>query len=195
LAKEHQRPIHALAYHIDYWDKLGWKDPFGSKMATERQQAYATALRADVYTPQVVVNGAEEFVGSDRERLQKSIQAALTRPATATVTVKAQAGEKPGRVRVSYEVEGAPSGSVLQIAYAEDKLSSDVKRGENAGRQLAHYHVVRALETVDLAKGIRGTVTLDVPERKVGSVIAFVQVKELKILGAGMASVVAGVKE
>jgi hypothetical protein len=103
------------------------------------------------------------------------------------VTVTAEEGGKPGRVKVRYQVEGAPAGAVLQIAYAEDKRSTDVKRGENAGRTLVHYHVVRALETIDLDKGRRGAVTLDVPERKAGSVIAFVQdPKSLKILGVGM---------
>jgi hypothetical protein len=189
-ATEKKAPIYALAYHVDYWDRLGWKDPFGSKLGSERQTAYAEALGATVYTPQAVVNGAEEFVGSEGDRLRKSVQTALARPATAKVALRAKRTEKPGRIAVHYEVTDAPAGSVLQVAYVEEKLSTDVKRGENGGRTLTHFHVVRAFQTVELARDTKGDATLDVTEPKTGSVIAFMQdPKKLKILGAAAAEV------
>ena len=185
-AEAKKRPVFCLAFHVDYWDYLGWKDPNGSKSATQRQVAYREAFGArQVYTPQTIVNGTDEFVGSDEVRAKKSIDAALTRPAEATIALKPQAGTKKGTLDVRYEVTGAPKGAVLVVAFVETKISTKVLRGENARRTLDHFNVVRAFAMADLAKGNKGTTTLDLPAVGAGKVIAFVQVeKGAKIVGA-----------
>jgi hypothetical protein len=183
--------VYCLAFHVDYWDRLGWKDPYGTKAASQRQSAYARTFRAGrVYTPQMIVNGADEFVGSDAARAKKSIQTALSRPAAATATLKTEAGPKPGQLGVRFEVNGAPPGAVLQVAFVEKELSSNVARGENAGRKLKHFNVVRAFQTVDLAKAAKGSVTLDVSRYGPGTVIAYVQdAKTQKVVGAAAVAV------
>ena len=80
----------ALAFHVDYWDRLGWKDPFSSDAATARQNAYAKAWGTRrLYTPQMVVNGREEFVGSSEAQADAAVAAALKRPATVALDARA----------------------------------------------------------------------------------------------------------
>lgn len=195
-AEAKKRPVYCLAFHVDYWDYLGWKDPFGAKLATPRQVAYREAFGAtQVYTPQTIVNGAEEFVGSDEARAKKSVEAALTRAAEATVVLIPKPGEKKGSLEVRFEVTGAPKGAVLVVAFAESRLSTKVQRGENARRTLDHFNVVRAFETANLDEGNKGSVTLSLPAVGAGKVIAFVQVpKTMKIVGATAVDVVAPAK-
>ena len=185
-AEAKKRPVYCLAFHVDYWDYLGWKDPFATKRATERQVAYREAFGAtQVYTPQTIVNGTDEFVGSDEPRAKKSIESALTRAAEATVVLKPSPGERKGTLDVRFEVTGAPKGAVLVVAFAESRLSTKVLRGENARRTLDHFDVVRAFEAANLDKGHKGSVALVLPAVGAGKVIAFVQVpKIMKIVGA-----------
>lgn len=141
-----------LAFHVDYWNRLGWADPYSSAAFTERQGDYSRAFGGDrVYTPQMVVNGRKEFVGSD-ERVARSALAAAAKDATATVRVTAPDPSKPpGSLRVS--VGGATEGADVFLAIAEDRLATDVARGENAGRRLEHTAVVRDLRRIGRADG------------------------------------------
>jgi hypothetical protein len=158
--------------------------------------AYREAFGAtQVYTLQTIVNGSEEFVGSDEARAKKAIASALTRPADATVVLKPSPGTKKGTLDVRFEVTGAPKGAVLVVAFAESRLSTKVLRGENARRTLDHFNVVRAFETANLAKGNKGSVALALPPVGAGKVIAFVQVpKTMKIVGATAVDVAAPAK-
>lgn len=135
----------ALELHVDYWDRLGWKDPFSQAVFSERQARYQTALgRSGVYTPQIVVNGAVEGVGSDRARIA-SLRAAAPKAASPVTVVVERAGD---RIEIQASAPGAPAGSDLLVAVAEADLATDVPRGENAGRRLAHGAVVRRLAGV-----------------------------------------------
>jgi hypothetical protein len=188
--------VYCLAFHVDYWDRLGWADPYGSKTYSERQHAYARALGLDqVYTPQMIVNGSEEFVGSDAARAKKSIRAALGRRAAAGVKLETEAA-KPGQLTVRYAVTEAPEGANLRVAFVEKEAATDVPRGENAGRKLRHFHVVRAFRSVDLSDSPKGEVVLDVPATKAGTVIAYLQEgKTLKIVGAASRDVPAAARK
>jgi hypothetical protein len=129
-----------LAFHVDYWDRLGWKDRFASADYTARQQA---AMRANgatfVYTPQVLVQGRDV----DRAKREAAVQAARGKPARATISLEA---DGPGvRVRASVPAAALRRQAALWIAYADSGLVSNVKAGENRGRELRHDHVVRAL--------------------------------------------------
>jgi hypothetical protein len=176
-ARTHGRRIFPLAFHVDYWNRLGWADRFGDAANSHRQNNYAEALKSErVYTPQIIVNGAEEFVGSDKEQAKKTIAAALKKPASATVKLGVKK-EKEG-LEIAFEVAGAPQGAVLNIAVAERGLETKVRRGENEGRSLRHDNVVRAFRTVQLSDGAKGTVELTPPAdvvRKNAAVVAFVQ--------------------
>jgi hypothetical protein len=150
-----------LEEHVDYWDGQGWPDPFASKAATQRQEDYAKILHAEVYTPQMIVDGRVEVLGSDEHAAQRAIQIATGAPKTdldlswvgATATM---GGPKLLRIRLAKL--SAASASDAQhaevfMAITESHLHSDVRRGENAGRGLEHDGVVRKLTDLGKADG------------------------------------------
>jgi hypothetical protein len=134
-----------LEEHVDYWDRLGWKDPFSSAAATARQDEYAQARGGNqVYTPQMIVDGHAEFVGNSDGEALRAIRAAAEVPKPAIHLSWAEGGT----LAISIDpLSNAQQGEVPQIylAVTESMLHSDVKRGENAGRALVHDGVVRQL--------------------------------------------------
>jgi len=138
-----------LEFHVDYWDRLGWKDPFASAAFSKRQQDYSLTFGPDkVYTPQLVVDGHAELVGSDEPQVLDAIRTAAAKrhlPLEVTASVRGAV------VRVSVEAPAATSGlepTAIGVALVEDAVSSAVRRGENTGRTLTHSAVVRRHQTV-----------------------------------------------
>jgi hypothetical protein len=144
-----------LSEHVDYWNHLGWSDPYSSSAFSERQRDYSNSLGSEVYTPQMIVDGKVEFVGSDAGKALKAISSESRTPRI-TVNIhpisRADASER-NSVSFSVRVETLPPldpktrGQVL-LAVTEDNLQSSVARGENSGRTLAHTAVVRELKTI-----------------------------------------------
>jgi hypothetical protein len=152
--------IITLSEHVDYWNRLGWKDPYSSSQFTNRQQRYADVLKGeDPYTPQMIVDGQKAFVGSRESEARRAIAAAAEVPAAAVTLSLDNASRKTGGNRIAFtvRVDNIPSTvndrplEVL-LAVTESGLSSSVKSGENSGRTLTHTSVVRKLISV-------GTVT------------------------------------
>jgi hypothetical protein len=146
-----------LSEHVDYWDRLGWRDPFSSSQYTARQQEYTNRYNFDgVYTPQLVVDGRFGFVGSDRRKAESAIQEAMREPKIPIAI--SNASRDGNQVTVHIEVPAADRSfkggrDVLYVALADNHAESQVARGENAGRSLAHVGVVRVLKqvgTIDL---------------------------------------------
>ena len=153
----------ALSEHVDYWDGLGWRDPFSNKLFTERQDRYAAHFGPDkIYTPQMIVDGASELVGSDRAQLMKALTAARAR-AKASVTLAWR-----GANALDVKVTGAAKSSDVMLAITEDGLSVDVKRGENAGHILPHVRVVRSLVKIGQTDD-NGALTISLPAEHVGA--------------------------
>ena len=147
----------ALEEHVDYWNELGWVDPFSSREWTARQQVYAEVLgNGNAYTPQMVVDGKTEFVGSQsRKALQAVQQAAAEQRARVTL----QPGKSPdsGTENLSVSITRLPETSggdtaEVWLAITETGLHSAVKRGENAGEDLHHAAIVRSIRKVGEAK-------------------------------------------
>jgi hypothetical protein len=135
----------ALAFHVDYWDRLGWKDRFGAASFTERQYDAMRANRARfVYTPQVLVQG-RDFPDWRKRGDMTALSAAGAEPARAEITLEAEPQRGSIAVKVSARVPsgGARRDVALYVALADSGLASDIKAGENAGSRLAHDHVVR----------------------------------------------------
>jgi hypothetical protein len=196
-AQKDGRQVFCLSFHVDYWNQLGWTDPFGSAAFSRRQQAYARALKADqVYTPQMIVNGAEELVGSDRRRSRAAIDAALKRPEQVRIELHREKPKATGAFTLSYQIAGAAPGVMLNVALVERDKVSAVKRGENGGRTLRHQNVVRVFKTLHLEANGKGSVHLDLPTdlvRGKASVIAYVQEPETRtILGASALALASG---
>ncbi|PYS48235.1 MAG: hypothetical protein DMF68_13825 [Acidobacteria bacterium] len=143
-----------LSQHVDYWNDLGWADPYSSASFSERQNEYASAFHHDgVYTPQMVVDGQAEFVGSNWEKANDAILSA-EHTAKATVQIsRAESGAADGAIQLNVKVENIPNLSAndtaeVLLAIAESDLHSSVARGENAGRSLSHTAVVRQLSVI-----------------------------------------------
>lgn len=161
-ARHRGRRVFPLSFHVDYWDRLGWDDPYGDAAHSRRQGRYAAAFGSDrVYTPQMVVNGTAEFIGSDRGRAAAEIDQAMEREPASRVTLRTS--RDANGLAVGYAVTPAPRNAVLNVALVERGLTSKVRRGENGGRTLRHENVVRAFETQAVADGGRGTIEIALP--------------------------------
>ncbi len=148
-AQQQNKKVFFLNFHVDYWNKLGWKDPYSSKAWSERQYSYSRVFGDRVYTPQMVVNGADEFVGSDSKKAREAIgRLSLEKSANHLMVSKVDNGN------VNYTIEGSVTNKLLYYAIVEKDLYSDIKRGENSGRKIYHESVVRSLvEIPSAAKG------------------------------------------
>jgi|HubBroStandDraft_2_1064218.scaffolds.fasta_scaffold359309_2 hypothetical protein len=136
--------IIVLSEHVDYWNSLGWKDPFSSAQFTERQEMYAHALVADKYTPQLVIDGRWQVLGSDEKEVESAIARAVAKPKSAVRIVSATRDGKEAIIGVA--VDALASGKKdVWVALADDRDETSVRKGENAGRTLTHVSVVRSL--------------------------------------------------
>jgi hypothetical protein len=154
------KPIYILAYHIDYWDHQGWKDIFSRPEHIKRQYWYANKLNSQVYTPQVVVNGKTEFVGSDEAALTNVLRNNLEgAPAN---TLKITGKPEAGKMAITYEASGNKNVD-LMIAVIQKNAIRQIKRGENGGRTLRHVQIVRKLESFKLSNTGIGEVSVSLP--------------------------------
>lgn len=172
--------IIGLSFHVDYWNRLGWRDPFSSPDFSARQRRYARAFGTSrIYTPQAVINGSDGLVGSDEDEVLAHVRRALTRLAPATVSLEVQ---RSGRtVSIHHAVNDAPLHARATVALVESGLASQVTRGENRGRRLRHDNVVRSLEERPLNGSLELTLPRGVrPER--ASVVLLVQTAQSRVI-------------
>ena len=147
----------ALEEHVDYWNELGWVDPFSSREWTARQQVYAGVLgNGNAYTPQMVVDGKTEFVGSQSRKAWQAVQQAAAEQ-KARVTLRPGSSPESGAENWSVSITKLPETAgrdtaEVWLAITETGLRSAVKRGENAGEDLHHAAVVRSIRKIGEAK-------------------------------------------
>jgi len=155
--------VFVLAYHVDYWDKQGWKDIFSNADFTKRQYDYAQFMgKEPIYTPQVIINGKTDYIGSQETSLRNGIKSALSKPVSTSLNL--EANQNVNSLSVNYNVEGISKNSRLLIAVVQKEAKSNVKRGENAHKVLSHYQIVRNLQSVDLNKTKKGTASIHLPK-------------------------------
>lgn len=150
LAEESAGRVVTLAFHVDFWNSAGWTDPFSAKSWTERQVAYGRRFGlTEIYTPQAVVDGGVELVGSDATRLRAAIQAAAARPGGQIAFDLKPSGSRV-EVGIGVTLPESLRGQALDlyVAVFETGLVTAVGRGENGGRTLHDDYVVRSLERV-----------------------------------------------
>jgi hypothetical protein len=171
-----------LSEHVDYWDHLGWRDPFSSHATTLRQEAYARRFSTKgPYTPQMVIDGSIEFNGSDGPRALAEIERSAKRE-----KVEVRLARTDGGLKI--ETGTAARSADIMLALAEDTATSQVASGENGGRKLHHVAILRSLRKVGTVK--RGApANLTVPLNAAASgqrVIVFLQESDLgRVSGAG----------
>jgi len=142
-AENESLPVYGLSFHVDYWNRLGWKDPYSEKAYTERQYAYARQMgKRGVYTPQMVVNGQAEFVGSDKRQATREVEIARKKTPSGALELKSL-NLDDGQLTFQYHSEALNQGNWINIALVERGIATEVKRGENRGRLLEHDNVVR----------------------------------------------------
>jgi len=171
-----------LSEHVDYWNDLGWKDPFSDALFSERQSAYGSRI----YTPQAIVDGRIDVLGSDRAGIARAASSAARDPHGTLELVRTPKG-----VRISVGKLSGHSDAAVTVAVVEDGLVSKVTRGENAGRTLPHTAVVRSLREAGRIPAGAAQWSAEVPvpvdvSWKKARVIAFVQDgRSRHILAAG----------
>jgi hypothetical protein len=172
-----------LSEHVDYFDGLGWKDRFSSHVFTERQEAYARRFALDgPYTPQMVVDGAAEFVGSDARAAADEIGKAAVRPKVAIRLARTGASIRIG-------IDGSPNAADIWLAVADNSASSQVAAGENKGHELHHVAVVRSFRKIaSLKRGASYGGEIALPASAAAQrVVVFLQESgQARVVGAAM---------
>jgi hypothetical protein len=167
----------ALAFHVTYWDRLGWKDPFSLEAATERQDRYGHRFGDGSYTPEIVVDGASSHVGSRRDEVGSVIDSAKRQSRTATnISLTKDGGQ------LTIEVgAGGGNGKVLLVGFDHNHETA-IRRGENGGRTLRESNVVRSVREVGDWQGKALHISEKFPDGEDAAVI--VQATDGRIIGA-----------
>ena len=169
--------VRPLAFHVTYWNRLGWPDPFSFEAATDRQRAYrAISGIGGIYTPQAVVDGTQDVVGSDFAELRR----AIARAAASVITVPLSASRNGAGISVTIGA-GKGSGRLLLVGYDREHRTQ-VPRGENAGATLVEANIVRSLVSASAWKGEAAELRLAVPEGEAHAVL--LQAPDGSIIGA-----------
>jgi len=172
-----RRDVLALAFHVTYWDRLGWKDPFSLAAATDRQAVYGRRFGDGSYTPEMVVDGSASAVGSDRSQVGSAIENARRNEQTAAAVNVSKSGEQ-----LSIEVgTGAGNARVLLIGFDHEHTTA-IGRGENGGRTLTEANVVRSIRSVGQWSGAALRLNERFPEGE--DVAVVLEAPDGRIIGA-----------
>lgn len=157
------QPVYILAYHVDYWNRLGWKDVFSSPAFSARQKQYASWLNLDgVYTPQAIINGRKEFIASEAGTMRNVLKQSLQNAAVNQL-VLSDVNNNNNRIELNYQTDKISGSVALVLAIVQKTATTQVKSGENGGRTLSHVQIVRQLQTIALG-GTSGKASLNLPE-------------------------------
>ena len=160
--EHHNKQIYILAFHVDYWDRQVWKDIFSDASYTKRQRQYRSFLNlATIYTPQIVVNGKTELVGSDEHALQNAISGGLNTKFTGTLTLETK--EEKNQVSVVYQAVTVAKNSDVVLALVQKSAQSKIRAGENSGATLSHVQIVRKMVVQSIGADGKGRASMTLP--------------------------------
>ncbi len=188
-----QPKVIALSFHVDYWNHLGWRDPFSDARWSGRQEAYARRLAGGrLYTPQLVVNGLRHFVGSDRASLERALEGEQGLVALEVEVALAEGSESRLEVRVDVPPALSDTSHRVLLAVTESGLETAVASGENSRRELRHDHVVRSLVERRLSETVRAELPTE-PSWQMAALAVVVLVENQRgaIVAAGRQSLAA----
>lgn len=150
-ALENNPNIIPLAFHVDYWNYIGWKDPFSKAQFSERQRAYARMMNSQGnYTPQLIINGKRELVGSRESEINDIVASELAIKKQNTIAIK-KVTLNNNQVNVAYNFDGAAPNTVINLALVKKHEFTSIKRGENSGLKQTSYNIVFDFKTVSSA--------------------------------------------
>jgi hypothetical protein len=184
-ARKRGEPIYVLSHHVDYWNRLGWKDPYSSKAATRRQSAYVQALKLKAaWTPCAIINGAKLL---PFRKIDATIQQALKKPAPAQIGLS-DLVVKDNTLTINATVSGAPPGSTVYLAVVERGLVVSVSAGENKGKTLHHSATVRSTVSVALPEHgpapLKARIPADLKPANATAIVLVQDKKTMRVLGA-----------
>lgn len=163
VKKEYDDTVYALSYHVDYWNYIGWDDPFSSSKFTEKQREYNLKLKSrSNYTPELVVNGKEHFVGSDASKVNRAIQE-YKKLKTANKVSLSNVHAEQKNISFDFGILGDVKGKNLRAVLVIDQSTTEVKRGENRNRTLTNSNIVVAEKSLKI-DGIDGKSYMAIPE-------------------------------
>jgi hypothetical protein len=143
-----------LAFHVDYWNYIGWRDPFSKKEFTQRQNNYSKKLGLNtVYTPQMIINGQYQMTGNKAADIENRVQQELKISAFGTIKIGEVKQIGSGKLNISYACSNFATGNVVNVALVKKKMITNIKRGENEGRKLANYNIVIDYNQFNTASG------------------------------------------
>lgn len=176
----------ALSFHVDYWNNLGWKDPFSSAANSERQKQYAKALALDgVYTPQLVINGEREMVGSDENKIGSAIESLANETSNTSMEIS-NLSFKESKISVQFTIQSLPGNASVYALVVQKKGVTSVKAGENRGVTITNYNIVRSLTTINAGNGANDAI-LSLPvgiSAQEVSIVLLAQDSSAKIIAA-----------
>lgn len=192
VKREYRDEVFALSYHVDYWNYIGWEDPFSKPEFARKQKDYNIQFRnGSNYTPQVVINGREHFVGSNASLLYRKINAYLAKKVANKIGLSSIATDGEG-ISFEYEIEGDLQNKMLRVLLVLDQRKTEVRRGENRNRNLTNSNIVVAEKKIALT-GPRGKQALLLPElvkpNEKKYLIVLVQDSNYSITGAAKRSI------
>jgi hypothetical protein len=178
-AKQNHQKVMLLDFHVDYFNSMGWTDSFSKKEFTARQEAYAQVFpEASMYTPQMIVNGTFEGLGSDAKIAERSVERSLKlKPKSATIHLTKIEKQANDSLHIFYNSSNIPPKALVVFALVQKSATVKIIAGENEGKTLTHYNVVRALKTIH-GDNVKNSIILGgykMPKGADYSVIAFVQ--------------------
>ena len=187
VKKQYKDEVFALSYHVDYWNYIGWEDPFSKPQYAKKQRAYNIKFKnRSNYTPQLVVNGAAHFVGSNKAKVNTSISQNLTHKASNKINLS-NVKTEGNKVHFSYEALGKISGKNLKAVLVIDERITAVKRGENRNRTLTNSNIVVSEHFVNL-ENAKGKTAIKIPslvqKDDVVRLMVFVEDEVYNITGA-----------
>jgi hypothetical protein len=175
-----------LSFHVDYWNRLGWTDPFSSREFSERQRKYGEQFHLEgVYTPQLVINGEYELVGSNRSSATSTIKKVLTEKAAVKINID-EVKQNGNKLFVTCSAEGDLKKNDLLVALVQKQAVMNVKAGENSGAKLSHTNVVRsfAKQAASQKTSFNLEMPSDITDDNWQLIIYAQQKNDLKITGA-----------
>lgn len=163
VKKQYTTDVFALSYHVDYWNYIGWKDPFSKSEFTQKQRQYNIKFRNNSnYTPQLVVNGKEHFVGSSSSKMYNKIETYKKKKTVNNINlINIEADHK--KVTFDYDIEGNSAGKNMRAILVLDERTTQVKRGENRNRTLKNSNIVVAERLITL-EDKKGHAAISIPE-------------------------------
>ncbi|WP_420600887.1 DUF1223 domain-containing protein [Flagellimonas sp.] len=190
--KQYPNEVFALSYHVDYWNYIGWEDPFSKSTFTKKQRDYNRKFQyRSNYTPQLVVNGKEHFVGSNGSKLASRISNYKLKKAENSIVLK-NISLSGSNISYDFKAEGSLEGKQLRAVLVLDERTTSVKRGENRNRTLKNSNIVIA-ENYALLQSSEGKATISVPtivsKNEALTLMLLVEADNLDITAATKASV------